>query len=31
MVEWVLGEAEAEEPEFANAWPGKDAPGFIPL
>lgn len=31
MVKWVLGEAEAKEPEFSNAWPGKDTPGFVSL
>ncbi len=30
-VERVVGEAEGEEPEFADAGPGEDAPGFVAL
>ena len=31
MIEWVLGQAEAKEPELPNAWPWKDTPSFVPL
>ena len=27
----MVGEAEGEEPEFADARPGEDAPGFVAL
>ena len=30
-VERVFGETEGEEPEFADAGPGEDAPGFVSL
>ena len=31
VIEWMLGQAEAEEPEFSHTRPGEDTPGFVAL